>query len=114
MKVENTIEVRLKEDIVGILKEASCGVDDGFGGLFTGVFDDSFDEVAGDIVKIIESTYVINDQPKPLYAVDISKIPNTITIKEITESPELLEQYGTKIILKNDYPNYIVGADPYK
>ena len=50
----------MKEDIIGILKEASSGIDDGFGGIETGVFEETFEEVAEDIIKMIVSSYEIN------------------------------------------------------
>ena len=52
-----TIEDYLKEDIIGILKEASSGIDDGFGGIETGVFEETFEEVAIDIIKMIKGSY---------------------------------------------------------
>ena len=54
-----TIEDYLKEDIIGILKEASSGIDDGFGGIETGVFEETFEEVAVDIIKMIKGSYEI-------------------------------------------------------
>ena len=56
-----TIEDYLKEDIIGILKEAACGIDDGFGGLNIVITDDSFEEVAIDIIKTIKASYSVKN-----------------------------------------------------
>ena len=53
------IEDYLKSEIVGILKEASSGCDDGYGGTNIVIFDDSFDEVATDIIYMIRASFIV-------------------------------------------------------
>jgi hypothetical protein len=59
--MKNTIRNRLKEDIIAVLQESSNGVDDGFGGTICGVWDDSFDDAAEGIIKMIETSYEVNN-----------------------------------------------------
>ena len=53
-------EDNLHSEIVAILTEAAFGVDDGYGGQHIGVFDDSFNEIASDIIKMIKSSFMVN------------------------------------------------------
>jgi hypothetical protein len=55
------IEDYLKNEIVGLLKEASSGCDDGYGGTNIVIFDDSFEEVAIDIIKMIKASFIVNN-----------------------------------------------------
>jgi len=59
--MNNTIELRLQKDIEAILHENSYGVSDEYGGTNTGVFDDSFEDVAIEIIKMIKGSYVVKN-----------------------------------------------------
>jgi len=57
--MNNTIELRLQKDIEAILHENSYGVSDEYGGTNIGVFNDSFEDVAIEIIKMIKGSYGI-------------------------------------------------------
>ena len=60
-----------------------------------------------------QARWYADQEAKPAYMVDISKLPEDICITKLSSDPDMLEKYGVRIHKAQELGDkYVAGSDP--